>query len=621
MGHDASANVRDRTVMNAASSIRSDDVLDDVEHHFRITAGPGAGKTYWLAKHIRHVVQVSERMTPCARIAVISYTNVAVREILCRLETVADAVDVSTIHSFLFRNVVRPYLHLLKTPEGDDLAAHHLVDTHSEHYVAYNHLNEWLTEYNRRQLLIPARKNSLELLKARLRMLAVRIDAAGDPHFAPCKSEPRDSGIQDLLTTERLLAYKRHYWAHGALDHEDVLYFAYRLLNQFPVLRSFLSSRFPYLFIDEFQDTLPVQAAFVRWLAEERTIVGVIGDPEQAIYGFLDASANHFHEFRLTGHRTYQIHGNRRSTGAIVTFLNRVRCDELAQDPIRPDPGIPPTVYTGDLADALTHARATSTHAPTMLVLARNHKGVVRARQPYGCLAGDPWDVIEAADVNRFRFLQQLASSVDLAQRRFYDIAIQRLVQVISSRRRFRDPLHYDGEVHIVRRRSVALSLLQCMISRHDQFLTYTVLDVYKALEAQVATHLTGLKLTAAIRGKFCDAASACNYADLVRCLKTSEETSLIRTIHQAKGSEARAVFVVLDEGAADHIVSPSAGQEEHRITYVALSRARDELFIYCPDAARLSEFDSLGARTILLESSPRAVPNRRSRKASEPSK
>ena len=113
------------------------------------------------------------------------------------------------------------------------------------------------------------------------------------------------------------------------VDHEDVLYFAYRLLHEFPVLRRFLCARFPYLFVDEFQDTLPVQAALVRWLAEEGTIVGVIGDPEQAIYGFLDASATHFHEFRLTGHRTYEMQGNRRSTEAIVSFLNRVRTDGL----------------------------------------------------------------------------------------------------------------------------------------------------------------------------------------------------------------------------------------------------------------------------------------------------
>jgi DNA helicase-2/ATP-dependent DNA helicase PcrA len=601
-------------------SIRSDEVLDDIEHHFQITAGPGAGKTFWLANHIRVVAQVSKRINPCARIGVISYTNIAVREILRRLGTVGEAADISTIHSFLFRNLVRPYLHLLKMPDGSDLVSHHLIDTHTEHFVAHNHLDAWLGMYGRRQLLIPARKNSLELLKTRLRMLAVRIDNDGNAFFVPCKAEPRDSSIKDLLSPDRLVAYKRQYWLQGSLDHEDVLYFAYRLLQEFPILKSFLSSRFPYLFIDEFQDTLPVQAALVRWLAQEGTIVGVIGDPEQAIYGFLDASASHFHEFKLSGHRSYQILGNQRSTPAIVAFLNQVRSDGLKQEPIRVEPGVPPTIYSGDLADSLKNVRSTSSHSPTMLVLARSHKGVLRARRPDAVLSGDPWDPIETADPNRVRFLQQIAVAVDLAQRQFFDIAIQRLIQGISSRARFREPLQFQGDVHVVSRRSLALSLLEYMLAHHDRMLTRTVLEVYKDLETHVVTCLPGLKLTSAVRGGFVDAASACAYSALIQSVKTTDETRLTRTIHQAKGGEAAAVFVLLDEESADHILKPEAGNEEHRITYVAISRAKEELHIFCSEASRLPEFEALGLKTVQCgKASETAVvkpaPSRKSRK------
>ena len=110
MGYSGSSTHSDSYLaMTTPLPINSDDVFEHIEHHFRITAGPGAGKTYWLAQHIRHVTRMSNRLTPCAKIGVISYTNVAVREILRRLGTVADAADVSTIHSFLFRNLVRPY--------------------------------------------------------------------------------------------------------------------------------------------------------------------------------------------------------------------------------------------------------------------------------------------------------------------------------------------------------------------------------------------------------------------------------------------------------------------------------------------------------------------------------
>ena len=98
------------------------------------------------------------------------------------------------------------------------------------------------------------------------------------------------------------------------------------------------------------------------------------------------------------------------------------------------------------------------------------------------------------------------------------------------------------------------------------------------------------------MRGKFFETASKCNYSDLLSSIRTPEETRLIRTIHQAKGSEADAVFVILENDAADHILNPIADDEEHQITYVALSRARNELFIYCPDneiwaSPRMAEF------------------------------
>lgn len=576
-------------------SLKSEELLTDIEHHFRITAGPGAGKTYWLANHVRHVIAKSERLTPCARVGVISYTNVAVREVLRGLGTSADGAEVSTIHSFLFRNLVRPYLHLLKTDSGEDLVAHQVVDTHSEHVIWHNNLDGWLGTYGRRQLLMQPR--NLDLLKSRLRMLTVRYDDQGSAFYTPCKSDQRDVGIRDLLTPEKLLAYKQLYWARGAVDHEDVLYFGYRLLSEFPTLRKFLSARFPYLFVDEFQDTLPVQSALVRWLADEGTVVGVIGDPEQAIYGFLDASPMHFRDFQLSGYKAYEIADNRRSTGNIVEFLNRVRSDGLTQAAIRPEVGAKPTVYAGCLASALATAKVGCRDAPSMLVLARDHKGVLVARRPEQPQSGDPWDAIEGADLDRFRFLQHLAASVDLAKRQLFDVAIQRLVQGISTRNGFRAPLKYDGTVHLTTRRSLALSLLEFMIREHDAFLSAPVLDVYNALKVHVTTCIDGLKLTAVQTGrKFGTAASACKYGALVESVKSSDETRLTRTVHQAKGAEANAVFVVLQKDAIEHILQPVAGDEEHRITYVALSRARDELHIFCPDEKRLGEFEGLGA-------------------------
>lgn len=599
--------------------LSSSDCIDDVEHHFRVTAGPGSGKTYWLIEHVRHVARSSKRLTPCSRIAVISYTNIAVREIQRRLGAAASVAEVSTIHSFLFGNVVRPYLHLLQESDGSDVVAHHLVTTHSEHFIAYDLLDGWLELYGRRQL--HRRPNELQRLKSHLCAIAVRIDDQGAPFHVPCKTEPRDKGILDLLTPERLLQYKSQYWNRGQIDHEDVLYFAYRLLREFPALRDFFSARFPYLFIDEFQDTLPVQAAVVQWLAESGTVVGVIGDPEQAIYGFLDASPAHFNGFHLEGFKSYTIDGNRRSTRLIVSFLNSVRTDGLKQHHVETDDGQSPTIYFGGLAESLSHARENARHGTEMLVLARSHKNVLRARRPDIADNAATWEGVEEADADRHRFLFAVASATDLASRGLFDLAVQRLVQGISSRRRFRKPINYDGDVTTEKRRALALSLLQYMVSRKDTMLRSSTLDVYHALTDCVGSCLDGVSLTKATRGKFCDQMKSSAYADLVLGIKTTDETRLIRTIHQAKGGEAEAVFVVLDAGEAEHILSPQSGDEEHRITYVALSRAKSELFIHCSEPSFHDRFVALGLNIVRLADptpavSRRAAPKRR-RKAS----
>ncbi|HMO16344.1 MAG TPA: ATP-dependent helicase [Pirellulaceae bacterium] len=592
--------------MTDPKSLNSSDRLDDIEHHFRVTAGPGSGKTHWLIGHVRQVAQESQRITPCSRIGVISYTNIAVREIQRRLGAAADVTEVSTIHSFLFGNVVRPYLHLLKDSSGSDIAAHNLVDTHSEHFIAHDILDGWLDFYGRRQVLM--QPNNLQLLKVRLRGISVRIDGHGLPFHAPCKTEARDKHILGLLTPERLLEYKSQYWKRGHIDHEDVLYFAYRLLAEFSALRKFLSAKFPYLYIDEFQDTLPVQAAVVRSLADAGTVVGVIGDPEQAIYSFLDASPTHFNGFQLSGFRAYSIDGNRRSTQSIVSFLNSLRTDGLEQQPIETENGTPPTVYFGSLADALSHARANTRFASSMLVLARSHKNVLKARRPDSATDAATWENVEKTDSDRFRLLYAIASATDLALRGLFDLAVQRLVQGISSKKRFRPPLKYDGNVTIEKRRAVSLSFLEYAISNHEAMLQKSTLEVYRCLTDVVGTCLDGLSLTKAIRGKFCDQMKSSAYSDLVHGIKTTDETRLVRTIHQAKGGEADAVFVVLDNGEAEHILDPKAGDEEHRITYVALSRAKSELFIYCPERSQQERFKSLGLKIVELKLAPKSI-------------
>src|SRR6056297_4135078 len=100
------------------NSISSDSVIENIEQHFKISAGPGAGKTHWLVQHIKHVLNDSKRLSKSRKIACITYTNIAVETILTRLGTSTDQVEVSTIHSFLYKHLVKPYVSFIADEYG-----------------------------------------------------------------------------------------------------------------------------------------------------------------------------------------------------------------------------------------------------------------------------------------------------------------------------------------------------------------------------------------------------------------------------------------------------------------------------------------------------------------------
>ena len=67
--------------MHSPIIISSGDKITDLDHHFRISAGPGAGKTYWLMNHMRNVLRNSKKLGISSKIACITYTTIAAEQI------------------------------------------------------------------------------------------------------------------------------------------------------------------------------------------------------------------------------------------------------------------------------------------------------------------------------------------------------------------------------------------------------------------------------------------------------------------------------------------------------------------------------------------------------------
>ena len=76
------------------------------------------------------------------------------------------------------------------------------------------------------------------------------------------------------------------------------------MIIEHPEILRFIRSKFPYVFIDEFQDTHPLQTAIIKEIAKEKTIIGAIGNPAQSIFVFFGAKRSDFLDFKLDEQKT-----------------------------------------------------------------------------------------------------------------------------------------------------------------------------------------------------------------------------------------------------------------------------------------------------------------------------
>lgn len=274
----------------------------DIEKEFRIEAGPGAGKTRFLIHHINNVIKESHRLYSVRKVACITFTNTAVDTIRQRLGNGAiEKVEVSTIRSFLYNNIVKTYGRCLLEEYGLRIEK---VDGHDEAAVNRKFLNQWLKmdilaglknpnsqkQLEKRPDLTAALKNWLLSEKCIIRKGNIEWDFNND-RAVTYTSNGRIALNKNSfkILKSGFMEYKKLYWEEGIVDHEDVLFFSGVLIQKCPFILTVLRAKYPYIFVDEFQDTNPIQTYILSEIKKEKSVVGVIGDAAQAIYGFQGA--------------------------------------------------------------------------------------------------------------------------------------------------------------------------------------------------------------------------------------------------------------------------------------------------------------------------------------------
>jgi DNA helicase II / ATP-dependent DNA helicase PcrA len=120
--------------------------------------------------------------------------------------------------------------------------------------------------------------------------------------------------------------YKAFKENHALMDYDDLLINWHAVMNDFPEVRAEMAARFSHIMVDEYQDTNPIQAAIVKLLAQDHQNIMAVGDDSQSIYSFRGADFNNIMQFPKFFQNTkiIRLEENYRSTQAILSTANAI---------------------------------------------------------------------------------------------------------------------------------------------------------------------------------------------------------------------------------------------------------------------------------------------------------
>jgi ATP-dependent DNA helicase UvrD/PcrA len=585
-----------------------------------ILAGAGTGKTATLSARVAWLI--AQGLAP-ERILLLTFTRRAAREMLMRTRALLERAGIAargqvvggTFHAVAWR-LVRLYAEPLGLPprlsvlDAGDSAD--LLDLVREE-LGY-------AESGRR---FP-RKASLADIYSRTDNAQRPLSGVLAEQFPWC--EPYAGEIGRIFSR-----YGRRKREAQALDLDDLLLY-WRALVTHKVAGPQLAGMFDHLLVDEYQDVNALQVEIVRGLRRDNRGLTVVGDDLQAIYGFRAASAEHILGFPTLFPDTARttLERNYRSTQPILDVANAVAAQTDRSHPkrlqsARGDGRRPQLVFCRDEAEEGTavaervlaaHERGLALREQAVLMRTAHHSDLLelelgRRRIPYVKYGGIRY--LEAAHVKDFLGLLRLVSNPADQVSWF---RILQLLDGVGPRiaRRILDTLELDlaalpGQWATASAvpdgvRSDGAPLLEALATAAASGAPSTQADLLQQAlapfirgrypDAEPRLHDLALLVDAAAKATSLEQFAAelaldppQSSADFAGPPRLDEDYLVLSTIHSAKGLEWDVVHLIhASDGnlPSDMALSSHEGlDEERRLFYVGLTRARRDLHIYVP--------------------------------------
>ena len=288
--------------------------IETIDGPVLLLAVPGAGKTTVMVSRIASMIY--EHGIAPSSILTITFSKAGARDMRRRYEGLFGQLEKETplfctIHSFCYQ-VVGSYC------QATGGVAPRLIEARERSAALreiYRHINqEFLSEDLEEELV-----SNLSFIKNAM----LRQEDVEQNEKQPAEKRVLETQIKNLWSIYK--AYSNFKRDNGLMDFDDMLSYTLTILKKYPQILEYYQDRYPYLCVDEAQDTSKLQHAVIGLLAQKSQNLFLVGDEDQSIYRFRGACPESLLEFpkQYPKAKLLKMEENFRSTGEIVEHANR----------------------------------------------------------------------------------------------------------------------------------------------------------------------------------------------------------------------------------------------------------------------------------------------------------
>lgn len=609
-----------------------------------VIAGAGSGKTKVLTHKIAYLIQ--EVGVKPWNILAITFTNKAANEMKERVEKLVGEVArdmwIGTFHAICVR-ILRRYIDRI----GFE-SSFIIFDTSDQRMMIKN----CLKDLNIDDKMFTDRIVASEISNAKNEMLEP------DAYSARANGDFRKEKIASVYTL-----YQKRLKENNAIDFDDIINFTIKILTENPDVLEYYTEKFQYVLVDEYQDTNKAQFMLVSLLASRYGNITVVGDSDQGIYSFRGADISNILNFErdFPGAKIVKLEQNYRCTGNILNAANSViKNNEVKYDKklwTKNEKGNLPIVYKAEdeydearyIVEQINHLKREEyyKYSDFSILYRMNTQSraieeiLVREDIPYKIIGGlkfyerkeikdiiaylrliyNPNDnlsliriinepkrgigktsleqvqkIAEENGVSMYQVIKDAASyglnRVFVNSREFIEtmeelrgisgqVEISELIKETLNKTGYTKALELENSIEAENR-----------IENLEEFLTVAIEFEEQAAENSLAEFLESITLSSDIDN-----------------LEESEDCVTLMTLHSAKGLEFPVVFLVgMEEGifpGYKSIGEPKELEEERRLCYVGITRAKNNLYFTCAKHRTIFGSTSYNAMSRFIEEIP----------------